>query len=147
MIQFTHPCVVSDNTNNLTSSHGLCTHPSGRGQQGQPPRRSIHCGAALQSQCIVLFSFVSSGYQWGCTLAAERERVVAAVSAQPLVEHVKKTLQNITTEWSPQSVALSPSKTKKEDKGHPSCSTAISIPPLSNNVVRGLFSIQYQRAV
>ena len=41
----------------------------------------IHCGASTQSQCSVLFSFGSSGYQLCCT--------VAAMSAQqPVVKHV-----------------------------------------------------------
>ena len=35
----------------------------------------IHCGASTKSRCFVLFSFGSSGYQLGCT--------VAAVSAKP----------------------------------------------------------------
>ena len=45
-----------------------------------------------------LFSLRSSDYQLGCT--------VAAVSAQRPVEHVKNTLQNITTEGAPHSVYL-----------------------------------------
>ena len=44
----------------------------------------------------VLFSFVRSGYQLGCT--------VAAVSAQRPLEHGKNALQNITTEWMTHSV-------------------------------------------
>ena len=44
----------------------------------------------------VFFSFGSYGYHLCCT--------IAAVSAQWLVEHVKKNLQNITTERTPHSV-------------------------------------------
>ena len=45
---------------------------------------------------VKLFSFGSSGYQLGCT--------VAAVSVQWPVEQVKNALQNITTEWTLHSV-------------------------------------------
>ena len=47
---------------------------------------TLWCGAPTQSQCFVMFSFRSSSYQSGCT--------VAALSAQRPVEHY---LQNITT--------------------------------------------------
>ena len=50
----------------------------------------------VHSVAMVFFSFGSSCYQLGCT--------VAAVSAQQQVEHVKTDLQNITTEWTHHSV-------------------------------------------
>ena len=45
---------------------------------------------------LFCFSFGSSGYQLGCT--------IAAVSDQRPVEHVKNALQNIMTEQTPKSV-------------------------------------------
>ena len=59
---------------------------------------SVHCEASTQLRDFVLFSFGSSGFQWGCT--------VATVSAQLIVEHVKNNLQNIMTEWTPYSVTF-----------------------------------------
>ena len=56
----------------------------------------VHFGVAAESWCFILFSFRSSGYKFGCT--------IAAVSTYQLMEHVKNALQNITTEWMPQSV-------------------------------------------
>ena len=52
-----------------------------------------------QSRFFVMFSSKSSGYQLGCAVAAE--------SAQWLVEHVKKCLQNIPTEGMPHTVGMS----------------------------------------
>ena len=52
--------------------------------------------ASVWSQYFVLFSFVSSGYQWGYT--------VDPVSAKRPVEHFKNVLQNITTDRTPHSV-------------------------------------------
>ena len=48
--------------------------------------------------CDVFFSFVNSCYQFGSTVS------VSAVSAELPVKHVINVLQNISTEWMPQSV-------------------------------------------
>ena len=58
-------------------------------------RSTLHCGVSTQLRSF-LFSFGSSGYPLGGT--------VAAVSAQQPAEHFKNALQNIATEWTPQSV-------------------------------------------
>ena len=58
----------------------------------------VHWEASTLSQFVLMFffSFGSSGYQYGST--------VAALSVQWLVEHAKNILQNNTTEWTPHSV-------------------------------------------
>ena len=50
----------------------------------------------LLSRNVLFFSFVNSGFQLVCT--------VAAVSAQQPVEHVRNALQNITTQGTKHSV-------------------------------------------
>ena len=63
----------------------------------------IQCGVSPHSQCFLFFSFASSGYQLGCT--------VATVSAQRPVEHAKNALQNIANEGMPDSVGTDKSIT------------------------------------
>ena len=63
----------------------------------------IQCGVSPHLQCFLFFSFASSGYQLGCT--------VATVSAQRPVEHAKNALQNITNEGMPDSVGTDKSIT------------------------------------
>ena len=53
----------------------------------------LQCGASPPSQCFVLSSFGSSGYQFGST--------VGAVSAPQLVEHDENGIQNITNDGRP----------------------------------------------
>ena len=53
-------------------------------------------GRPLNRDVLFVYSFGSSSYQLGCT--------VATVSAQQPVEHVKNSLQNITTDWTPHRV-------------------------------------------
>ena len=60
--------------------------------QNQAVKSALHRVASTQLWSFILFLIGSSGYQLGST--------VAAVSA----EHVKNTLQKITTEWTPHSV-------------------------------------------
>ena len=56
----------------------------------------IHSGASAQLRCFVWFSLGSFGYQLG--------RTIATVSDRRPVEHVKNSLQNMMTDWTPQSV-------------------------------------------
>ena len=56
------------------------------------------CGSSALLQCFLLFSFGSSGYQLGCT--------IAVVSVQRPVEPVKNALQNIANEGTPRIVII-----------------------------------------
>ena len=70
--------------------------------------------------CDVLFCFI---LEVPVTNRAAHSSCTAAVSAQQPEEHVKNTLQNITTEWTPHSVQQEAQKVN--DLDHQDCTRVV----------------------